>query len=55
MIVELLFKTPDVTMYLNEEELEAAKDLLNEYLKYDEMIRVQFDTETKEVKVCKAR
>jgi len=46
MKVYLSFKTPDVIDQLDEEEKDAAGELIKKFVEYDENITVEFDTET---------
>lgn len=53
----LMFKTPDVLEQLKEDvqssELEIAEKLASKFLKYDELIEVEFDTEKQTATVVK--
>ena len=58
MKVDVMFKTCDVLDYvtstMNESEVEELKALTDKYIKYDEMVTLQFDTEESTVKVLEA-
>lgn len=58
----LSMKSPDALHYFreslqedqySEEEIREAIDFASEYLTYGEYVRVEFDTETREVRVLK--
>ena len=51
MKVQLSFKTPDVLDQLEDVEKEAASDLIDKYLEYEEYIYIEFDTTKKTVTV----
>jgi hypothetical protein len=53
MKIQLIFKTPDVTVQLSEEEIEESKALLEKYLKWGELITLEFDTEENTARVLK--
>lgn len=51
MKFRLTFKTPDVTFNalenVDEDKQEEVKELIEKYVKYDEYLTVEFDTEDK--------
>ena len=57
MKFQLTFKSPDVydtlSGDLSEEELEEAKEFADEFVKYSEYIRVEFDTVAKTATILK--
>jgi hypothetical protein len=55
MKLKVLFKTPDVVDYaledLNGDDYNKAKELMKRYIKYGELITIEFDTEEHTAKV----
>lgn len=49
MKIQLTFKTPDIVDYgiedLSEEDKEIAKEVIKKFVKYDEYITVEIDTD----------
>lgn len=63
MKLELIFKTPDVVdmaidnMYgepLEEEQVSEIKQKLSKWIKYGEILKLEYDSETNEITVCPA-
>lgn len=57
MKVRLKFKTPDVFDQLDEatdEQIEAIKELIARFVKYGELVVIEFDTLTQSAKVVEA-
>ena len=57
MILRVTFKTPDVAQYAldeitDENELQKAKEVLEKYVRFDELITVLFDTESQTATVA---
>lgn len=52
----LTFKTPDVDMQLDKEQMQDAdvKSVFNKYIKYGEVVNIEFDTETKTATVLES-
>ena len=53
MKFKLIFKTPDVLDQLDKETSSENLRFLAKYLKYDEIITVEFDTETETAEVIR--
>jgi len=55
MIFSLQFKTPDVTdqLAMNDKDLQKAKKLIEQFVRYNEYIIVRFDTDTNTCEVVK--
>lgn len=59
MKLQINFKTPDATYYpLKEfkqdhtpEELESMENLIKRFVKYDEYVKIEFDTQSQTAKV----
>lgn len=56
MKIRLSFKTPDVSMYAmedieDEDERSKAEDAIRKFVKWDENLTVEIDTETQEAVV----
>ncbi len=54
MKIKLTFKTPDATQNLSCEELELMEDTINKYVKYGELVTIEFDSETGSANVVSA-
>lgn len=55
MIFSLQFKTPDVTdqLAMNDKDLQKAKKLIEQFVRYNEYIIIRFDTDTNTCEVVK--
>jgi hypothetical protein len=55
MKIQITFKTPDAVFFaledLSEEEQEYAKQLLEKWVKYEEVVTVELDTDAKTLNV----
>ena len=55
MKIQITFKSPDAldcaTANLSEDEKDEAAEVIEKFIKYDEYITIEFDTETKTARV----
>lgn len=51
MKVQLTFKTPDVADQLSKEEMQEFGTLIRKFVKYNEYVTIEFDSETQTVSV----
>ena len=51
----ITFKTPDVLDQLDQDDREKLSELINQYVKFGELITIEFDTALETAKVLKAQ